>query len=149
MVISVVSTSVERVSMAAPSEAPPNDLSVTFWDACDRSQLVVQECQQCGSRFFVPEARCPRCCAADWQWRPSAGIGSVYSFTVVHRSFREDLPPPYAVAAIELDDGWTMLSNIVGCAPEDVSIGMRVRVTFTEAVGGRRLPRFVPTTEQP
>jgi uncharacterized OB-fold protein len=130
--------------MAIPSEAPTNELSVAFWDACDRSELVVQECGACGSRFFVPEARCPHCGADDWEWRPSGGTGFVYSYTVVHRSFRADLPPPYVVAAIQLDDGWTMMSNIVGCGPDDVHIGMRVEVAFAPSEGGRRLPRFVP-----
>ena len=127
---------------AAVSEAATNQLNAVFWDACNRGELVVQQCQQCGTRFFVPEAICPTCRADDWQWRPSNGTGSIYSYTVVHRSFRDDLPPPYVVAAIDLDDGWTMMSNIVGCRPEDVHIGMRVEVTFTRGPDGRQLPRF-------
>jgi uncharacterized OB-fold protein len=129
--------------------ADTNQLSGVFWDACNHGKLVVQHCQQCGERFFVPEAICPACRADDWQWRPSDGTGSIYSYTVVHRSFRDDLPPPYVVAAIELDDGWTMMSNIVGCRPEDVHIGMRVQVTFTPGPAGRQLPRFAPSEGDP
>ncbi len=129
--------------MPAPNAAP-DELTATFWAACDRSELLVQECQRCTRRFFVPEARCPECLANDWRWRPSDGTGTVYSFTVVHRSFTDELPPPYVVAAIHLDDGWTMMSNIVDCRPDDVHIGMRVRVSFTPTPDGRQLPRFAP-----
>jgi uncharacterized OB-fold protein len=122
----------------------PNQLNAAFWEACDRGELIVQECQQCGGRFFVPEAICPMCRANDWRWQRSDGTGSIYSYTVVHRSFRSDLPPPYVVAAIDLDDGWHMMSNIVGCRPDDVHIGMRVQVAFTDGPDGRRLPRFTP-----
>ena len=124
-----------------------NELNATFWDACNRGELIVQECQKCGERFFVPEAICPACRANDWKWQPSDGTGSIYSYTVVHRSFRADLPPPYVVAAIALDEGWFMMSNIVGCAPDDVRIGMRVQVTFTPGPDGQQLPRFSPVTE--
>jgi uncharacterized OB-fold protein len=124
-----------------------NDLNATFWDACDRGELIVQQCEQCGERFFVPEAICPVCRANNWKWQPSDGVGSIYSYTVVDRSFRADLPPPYVVAAIALDDGWWMMSNIVGCTPDEVRIGMRVRVTFTPGPDGRQLPRFSPLAE--
>jgi uncharacterized OB-fold protein len=127
--------------------AVTNPLNSVFWDACNRDELIVQQCQQCGDRFFVPEAICPSCRSYDWQWIPSDGTGSIYSYTVVHRSFREDLPPPYVVAAIELDDGWTMMSNIVGCRPEDVHIGMRVDVAFTAGPDGQQLPRFTPSRD--
>jgi uncharacterized OB-fold protein len=123
----------------------PNELNAVFWDGCNRGELLVQECQRCGERFFVPEAICPACRSYDWQWRPSEGAGSIYSYTVVHRSFRADLPSPYVVAAIEMDDGWTMMSNIVGCSPDDVRIGMRVDVEFTPGTDGQRLPRFAPS----
>jgi uncharacterized protein len=121
-----------------------NELNAVFWEACQRGELLVQQCEACGERFFVPEAICPACRAGEWQWRPSTGTGTIYSYTVVHRSFRDDLPPPYVVAAIELDEGWSMMSNIVGCSPDDVHIGMRVQVVFTQGSDGIELPRFAP-----
>src|SRR5262249_28402008 len=122
----------------------PNELNATFWEACSRGELIVQECQRCGRRFFVPEAICPTCRADEWQWQPGGGGGPTHGTRVVPRSSRADLPPPYVVAAIDLDDGWHMMSNIVGCRPDDVHIGMRVKVAFTEGPDDRRLPRFTP-----
>jgi uncharacterized OB-fold protein len=37
-----------------------------------------------------------------------------------------------------------MLSNVVGCPPERVTIGMPVSVTFDEVTPEITLPRFVP-----
>jgi uncharacterized OB-fold protein len=51
------------------------------------------------------------------------------------------MPAPYVVALVELDEGPRLISNIVGCAPEDVAIDMPVEVCFEEA-GDFKLPRF-------
>jgi uncharacterized OB-fold protein len=56
----------------------------------------------------------------------------VYSYTVAHR------PPhpvfvgqcPLAIAIVELEEGPRMMSNVVGCEPDDVEVGMAVRVCF-------------------
>jgi uncharacterized OB-fold protein len=51
------------------------------------------------------------------------------------------MPAPYVVALVELDEGPRLISNIVGCAPEEVAIDTPVRVRFEEA-GDFTLPRF-------
>jgi len=48
------------------------------------------------------------------------------------------------VAVIELREGPRLVSNVIGCAPEDVHIGLPVRVRF-ENVGDFTLPRFEPS----
>jgi uncharacterized OB-fold protein len=48
------------------------------------------------------------------------------------------------LAIIDLDEGWSMLSNVVGCEPTTVQIGMRVRVTWLELRGSSLLPVFEP-----
>jgi uncharacterized OB-fold protein len=53
--------------------------------------------------------------------------------------------PPYVIAIVELEDDPTvrLTTNIVGCAIEDVRIGMPVEVTF-EANGEWFVPLFRP-----
>jgi len=53
------------------------------------------------------------------------------------------MPAPYVVALVELDEGPRLISNIIGCAPEEVAIDMRIQVHFEEA-GDFTLPRFAP-----
>ncbi|MCC6640680.1 MAG: OB-fold domain-containing protein, partial [Deltaproteobacteria bacterium] len=65
------------------------------------------------------------------------------SFSVYRRTYHPGKPAPYVVALIALDEGPRLVSNVVGCSLEDVTIGMRVRVRF-EAAGAFVLPLFEP-----
>ena len=55
--------------------------------------------------------------------------------------FRNALP--YVVAYVQLEEGPQLLTNIVGCDPEAVSIGMSVQVDFAPTEDGLGVPRFV------
>ncbi|MCA1830358.1 MAG: Zn-ribbon domain-containing OB-fold protein [Actinomycetota bacterium] len=103
-----------------------------YWDAAADGKLMIKHCRRCGRNIFYPRDHCPVCWATDTEWIEASGRGTVYTFTIVRQN---DLPPfnervPYVVAIIELDEGVRMTSNIEGCAPEDVSCGMRVEVSF-------------------
>lgn len=62
--------------------------------------------------------------------------GVVHTFTVVHRSFvpayqgRE----PYVLAWVELPGGGRAFGHVVGCRPEEVRIGMAVRVSYVDGL---------------
>ncbi len=73
--------------------------------------------------------------------RPVSGRGHVFSFTIYRRTYHPGMPEPYVVALVQLDEGPRLISNIVGCEPEEVSVDMPVRVRF-EDVGDFKLPRF-------
>ena len=55
---------------------------------------------------------------------------------------------PYVVSYVQLEEGPQLLTNIVDCDPDDVAIGMAVKVDFvpTPSKNGDVLgvPRFVP-----
>ena len=50
---------------------------------------------------------------------------------------------PYVIALIDLEEGPRLMMNVINCAPEDVTIGMAVRVTF-EKRGDMALPQAEP-----
>jgi uncharacterized OB-fold protein len=56
------------------------------------------------------------------------------------------MPAPYVVALVEIEEGPRLISNIVGCAPEEVAVDMPVRLRFEDA-GDFRLPRFAPADD--
>jgi uncharacterized OB-fold protein len=119
-----------------------------FWEACQRHELYVQQCRACGARRYYPRAVCPTCLSSDTAWVLSSGRGTVYTYTVTYQNqapgFRDELP--YVLAYVELDEGVRLLTNIVGCAPEDVRIGMPVAVTFDDVTPEVTLPKFKPAT---
>jgi hypothetical protein len=116
-----------------------------FWEGCAAGELRLQTCQACGRPQFYPRAVCAGCGGTALAWRPSAERGTVHALTVVERApspaFRGDVP--YVVALVDLDEGVRMMANIVGCPPERVAIGDRVRVVF-ERRGDVTLPQFTP-----
>jgi uncharacterized OB-fold protein len=57
---------------------------------------------------------------------------------------RDQADGPYAVALIELAEGVRMMSNVVGCPPEDVTVGTPVRLVWEPLADGRHLPQFTP-----
>jgi uncharacterized OB-fold protein len=120
--------------------------SKPFWEACRHHRLVVQRCRDCGTFQHYPRGVCAVCWGTDLEWRDSPGRGTVYTFTVTYRTqtrgFRDELP--YVLAYVELEEGVQILTNIVGCAPEDVRIGMPVVVTFEDAAAEVSIPRFRP-----
>jgi uncharacterized protein len=121
----------------------PSWLTVPFWAAAAEGRLIVQRCEACRQLFFRPEAACPHCLSQRWHWAPVTGAGSVHSFTVVYRPAIPEMVVPYAVADIALVEGVHMMSNIVGCEPDDIVIDMAVHVRFVP-VGDLNLPFFEP-----
>jgi uncharacterized OB-fold protein len=117
-----------------------------FWEACQRHELYVQQCGACAARRYYPRALCPACLSDDTRWVLSSGKGTVYTYTVTYQNqspgFRDELP--YVLAYVELEDGVRMLTNIVGCAPEAVRIGMPVEVCFDDVTPEVTLPKFKP-----
>ncbi len=116
--------------------------SAPYFEAARQGKLRLQKCPRDGF-FFYPRTACPRCLRADWSWKDVSGRGTVYSYTVD----RMGLDPaqrsqvPLVVAIVELEEGPRMTSNIVGCTPEDVSVGQAVDVTF-EDLGEETLIHF-------
>lgn len=84
------------------------------------------------------------CASDDLIWTELSGRGVVYSFTTVYRAPRPELEDavPYVVALVDLDEGARMMSQIVGCPPDQVGIGMRVEVEFRPSAEWAALPVF-------
>lgn len=117
-----------------------------FWEGCKRHQLLFQRCRDCGTFQHYPRGVCASCWSGDLEWQPSSGRGTVYTFTVTHRTqargFRDELP--YILAWVELEEGVQVMTNLVGCDPARVTIGMPVQVTFEDVNADVSIPRFKP-----
>jgi uncharacterized OB-fold protein len=124
---------------------PPDDVTAGWWDATREHRLVIQTCATCGHRQHPPRALCVRCgTTGGLRFDPVSGRGVVDAWTVVHRAPRPDVPVPYTVVRIRLDEGPILLSNLADPpgAPEP-ELGTPVTVAWTDLPDGRALPVFI------
>lgn len=117
-------------------------VSVPFWRGCRSRELRYQRCADCDTPNFPPTENCRQCLSTELSWRSSAGAGEIYSWTVVYRPVSPQFDPPYAPAIVTLDEGYQMLTNIVGVEPGKLAIGMRVRVQYQDLEEDLTLPYF-------
>jgi hypothetical protein len=121
-----------------------------FWEATREGRLLVQWCTSCDRGVFYPRVFCPHCAAGAGalEWRDASGRATVYAAVVEHRPEAAGAKfsggQPYCVALVDLEEGVRMLTNVVGCPPDDVHCGMAVGVTWEPLSDGRRLPLFEP-----
>ncbi len=120
----------------------PGNLADAFIAGCRVGELRLQCCGNCGSYQFYPRIMCAECHGRDLSWTAASGRGSVSSFTVVRRAISAAYEAPYVVALIALEEGPTLMSHIVDCAPEDVAVGAQVRVNFAAWSDSVTLPVF-------
>jgi len=82
----------------------PQGLSANFQiDDDGRCRIVVGYCN-CNDRHFFPvRAFCPRC-LEPMSARPVSGRGHVYAFATVPRRAPFDLPQPYSIGYVDLDE---------------------------------------------
>lgn len=97
-----------------------------------RYRLMGTKCNTCGRHFFPPRRFCPDCRRkGDIVEHRMKGKGRVYSYTNVHvpqQGF--ELENPYVLAVVELVEGPKLTAQVCDVSPEDVSIGMPVKVVF-------------------
>jgi uncharacterized OB-fold protein len=129
------------------SREPPSrsELAAPYWEGAAEGRMMIQHCDDCEAAIFPPRPLCPKCWSESVSWREASGQARIESFSIVHRAPNETFAPevPYVVALVLLDEGPRMMTNIVGCPPEDVAIDMRVRAVFTQ-YDGFVLPQFEP-----
>lgn len=125
---------------------PASEVAAPFWDATRDRALVLQWCSDCDQPVHYPREACPRCLGSSLEWQPASGVATVHAVSVQHRPGpgRDAADGPYAVALVELPEGVRMMTNVVGCEPDAVTVGMAVRVAWEPLPDGRNLPVFAP-----
>jgi uncharacterized OB-fold protein len=125
---------------ARPIAAPvPNVETQPYWDAADKGELLLKTCTSCGEHHHYPRALCPFCFSDKTEWTKAQGTGTIYSFSVMKRA-----KIPYTLAYVTLDEGVTMLTNIVDTDFDKIEIGQKVKVVFKPSEGGPQVPMFTP-----
>jgi uncharacterized protein len=117
----------------------PNPETKAFWEGAAQGRLLIKKCLACQQVHYYPRAICPFCGSDRTEWQQASGRGSIYSWSVMRRA-----EVPYAIAYVTLEEGVTMMTNIVDCDLDGIRIGQRVRVVFKPTEGGPPVPAFTP-----
>ncbi|MBW2229374.1 MAG: Zn-ribbon domain-containing OB-fold protein [Deltaproteobacteria bacterium] len=117
-----------------------------FWEGCGRGELVLQRCGDCGTVQHKPRGICASCLSSALEHFVACGRGRVYTYTVTHQNnmpgFRDACP--YVLAYVDLEEGPRLMTQVAGCEPDAVEIGMAVKADFVDTGDGLGVPRFVP-----
>lgn len=125
---------------------PIRSYSQPFWDGTRAKRLLIQFDREVGAyQFFPRPTSIYTGRRSALEWREVSGEGNLFSYTTADR------PPatfvgaePYLIVLITLDEQVNVMSNLVRCRLEDVTVGMRVRLCWAPLADGRHFPMFEP-----
>jgi uncharacterized OB-fold protein len=115
-----------------------------FWIAAKEHKLTACQCGKCGHFRMPPSAYCPECSSQELKWPTLPGTATVFSFAVCNKNPASGEPYIYVPVVVDLDGapGARLNANVTGCNAEDVHIGMKVAVEWTDIQDGWVLPNF-------
>jgi uncharacterized OB-fold protein len=127
-----------------------DDENEHFWRGGARGRLLILRCGACRLWIHPPSPVCRRCHSRSVTPEPVSGRGTVFTWTVNHHRWRQDMDVPFAVASVELAEqpNLRVTTEIVGCPPAQVHAGMDVQVRFLE-LDDVWLPQFAPSAADP
>ena len=117
--------------------------NIAFWTGGAKGQLLISRCRSCSRWIHPPQPRCTACRSADLAPEPVSGCGRVLTYTVNRHPWFPGQQVPYVLAIVELPEqpNLRVTTRLVGISPEEVRIGLPVRVFF-EQIEDVWLPLF-------
>ena len=110
-----------------------------YWEGAAQGRLMLRGCRSCGRVHHYPRGLCPYCFSDQLDWREASGKGTIYTYSVMRR-----VPAPYVIAYVALEEGVSMMTNIVDCDFDAVRIDQKVKVVFKPSENGQPVPMFTP-----
>ena len=138
-----------RPKPAAPPQLPAirpqiNRDTAYFWEGTAKNELRIQKCGACGELRHPPGPMCPSCHETKPEYTVASGLGEVYSYVVHHHPPVPGRTTPYVVALVELAEGVRVLAELVNVPPDEVDIGLPVRIGFTKVDEDLTMPVWRP-----
>jgi uncharacterized OB-fold protein len=134
--------------MPEPYEPVPTPDTRPFWDAAEEGRLRIQRCRQCTRYYFYPRRFCRYCASPDVEWVDVSGRARLLSYVINRRPLpgAEAFSP--VIAVVELQEGPTMLTNVVDVdpVPENLPLDLPLTVAFQQR-GRTAVPVFKPLEE--
>ena len=120
--------------------APPENVEYEeFWTNVNEGKLLLPRCKDTDQLFWYPRKISPFTLSGYIEWVQASGKGVIYTFSVMRRA-----EPEYVIAYVRLDEGITMMTNIVECDPDSLEVGQPVELLMQESENGQKIPVFKP-----
>jgi uncharacterized protein len=119
--------------------------------ALGEGRIIGQRCPACGKVYVPPRGACPTCGVPTTTDVALPDTGTVTTFCVVNVPFQgQRVPVPYVAASVLLDGSDIPFQHLIlGCEPQDVRMGMRVRAVWRPAeqwgTTAENIDHFEPT----
>ena len=99
-----------------------------FFEQAREGQLTAIRCGNCGALATPPREFCPSCAQRRWEPVALSGEGTIASYTIIRvapRAHAGDVP--YAIAAVQMKEGVSMLGRVLDIPLDRVKVGLAVR----------------------
>ncbi|AAL63444.1 conserved protein associated with acetyl-CoA C-acyltransferase [Pyrobaculum aerophilum str. IM2] len=106
-----------------------------FIDGLREGKLMYTVCKRCGSKYFPPQADCPKCKTSDMEWREVSPVGELITWTVINvkpASFSHH--SDYIVGIVKMPDGFNITAWIEA-DPKTLKPGMKMRLVVDRRPG--------------
>ena len=116
-------------------------------------KIIGQRCPACGKVYVPPRGACPVDGVPTTTDVELPDVGTVTTFCVVNVPFHgQRVPSPYVAASVLLDGADIAFQHLIlGCEPDEVRMGMRVRAVWKPAeqwgTTSENIDHFEPTGE--
>jgi uncharacterized OB-fold protein len=116
-----------------------------FWDGARAGRLMQQRDRVSGAVHWPPKPMYWKG-GERLEWFEASGRGQVYTWVVAYEPF---LPAfhhllPHVMVVVQLAEGPKIVGYMVGCRPDEMAFGMRVRVVFERLTDQVTLPVWTP-----
>ena len=131
---------------AFPGVRVDHDNAAHYRGLLDR-RLLINRCEDCATWHHPPRPVCPGCWSSNVVPHDVAGTGTVALVTILRQGPRQpgvDYQHGHVLVAIELDEqpGLRVSGTVVGVPGEQIEVGNRVRLVWTDIEGGVPRPDF-------
>lgn len=125
-----------------PKLTPQNE---HFWTGGADGELRFLRCGDCAQYVHPPSPVCPGCLTKNLAPAAVSGRATLATFTINHHPWAPGPELPWIVAIVEIEEqpSVRLMTNLVNCEPDEVRIGMPLRVVF-EARDDVWIPLFEP-----
>ncbi|MEO0560859.1 MAG: Zn-ribbon domain-containing OB-fold protein [Chloroflexota bacterium] len=124
-----------------------------FFIELEHQRFMATTCATCSGVFTPPRPTCPECLDIT-TWVELSGEGTLETYAVMHFSNGVNadvntLEMPMVLAYVLMDGSTTLFPHLLKCDPDQVEIGMRVKVAYTDTPVSHpiHLMYFVPLEE--